>query len=385
MAGARIRSAAMALLVLVPLALGGCSSEEPLHVAVALDEPIVAPTLEITPASGSTDLPASTEIGTTFANGTISDAALVDAAGTSVTGSMRSDNSGWIPDRTLDYGQTYTATITVSGDGGAISKTTTFTTMAKPSSSKQANTTLYMTTDRTYGVAMPVVITFASAVPTESRAEVVKRLFVTSQPAQNGAWRWYGSDTVVYRPETYWQAGTTITVRSALGGLPIGSLYGATDKTATVTIGRDLRISVDNATKEMTVTQDGVVVKTIDVSLGKSSTPSSSGTMVIMEKLSHTTFDTTEELGSEGYVTEVDYAQRLTWGGEFIHAAPWSVGSQGNTNVSHGCINVSTANAKWLFDTTLVGDPVTTAGTGRQLVSGNGWTVWNMTWEEYIS
>ena len=85
-----------------------------------------------------------------------------------------------------------------------------------------------------------------------------------------------------------------------------------------------------------------------------------------------------------GYRTPIDYAQRLTWGGEYIHAAPWSVAQQGHRNVSHGCINMSDANAKWLFNLSSVGDPVVTKGTERQLKDGNGWTHWNMTWDEYV-
>jgi lipoprotein-anchoring transpeptidase ErfK/SrfK len=121
------------------------------------------------------------------------------------------------------------------------------------------------------------------------------------------------------------------------------------------------------------------------VSLGKASTPSSSGTMVIMDKQPQTVFDTFAELGPrDGYRVNINDAQRLTWGGEFIHAAGWSVTDQGRRNVSHGCVNVSPANASWLFGRTKIGDPVTVKGTERQLVAGNGWTVWNMTWAEYV-
>jgi hypothetical protein len=84
------------------------------------------------------------------------------------------------------------------------------------------------------------------------------------------------------------------------------------------------------------------------------------------------------------YRTDIEYAQRLTWGGEFIHAAPWSVSDQGKRNVSHGCINMSTENAKWLFGQTVVGVPVVTKGTSRQLQWGNGWTDWNKTWDDYV-
>jgi lipoprotein-anchoring transpeptidase ErfK/SrfK len=145
-----------------------------------------------------------------------------------------------------------------------------------------------------------------------------------------------------------------------------------------------MEMSVDNATKKMTVTQDGKVVKTILVSLGRKSKPSVSGTMVVMAKMAETVFDTTDTDGSAGYRTEIQYAQRITWSGQYIHSAPWSVGSQGRRNVSHGCVNVSPSNARWLFDKTLVGDPVTVKGTEEKVDYGDGWTAWNVSWQEFI-
>jgi hypothetical protein len=152
-----------------------------------------------------------------------------------------------------------------------------------------------------------------------------------------------------------------------------------------VTIGRKLTIDVHNKTKQMYVYKDDSLVKTMKVSLGKKSTPSSSGTMVIMEKKESTVFDTLAELGpDEGYRTTIAYAQRLTWGGEYIHSAPWSVGDQGRRNVSHGCVNLAPGNAVWLFNQTLIGDPVTVRGTERKIVNGNGWTAWTPTWAEFV-
>ncbi|HEX5543441.1 MAG TPA: L,D-transpeptidase, partial [Micromonospora sp.] len=37
-----------------------------------------------------------------------------------------------------------------------------------------------------------------------------------------------------------------------------------------------------------------------------------------------------------------------------------------------------------LFEQTRVGDPITVKGTPRKLQNGNGWTDWNMSWEEYV-
>ena len=75
---------------------------------------------------------------------------------------------------------------------------------------------------------------------------------------------------------------------------------------------------------------------------------------------------------------------RVTYSGEFLHAAPWSVGSQGYANVSHGCIGMSTANAQWLYDQTNVGDVVIVTGTSSQQNLGNGITVWNEDWKTWL-
>ena len=105
--------------------------------------------------------------------------------------------------------------------------------------------------------------------------------------------------------------------------------------------------------------------------------------MVIMEKHQYTTFDTRGEPNG-GYVIDVEDAQRLTWGGEFIHGAPWSEGDQGKINVSHGCTNISAEAADWLMTITQVGDLVTFKGTEVQLQPGNGWTAWNVSWQEFV-
>jgi lipoprotein-anchoring transpeptidase ErfK/SrfK len=170
-----------------------------------------------------------------------------------------------------------------------------------------------------------------------------------------------------------------------VGGLPTGGgRYGTRDRAATAKIGRSLVMKVENSTKKMTVVQDGRTVRTMPVSLGKKATPSSSGTMVVMEKKVETVFDTTDTDGDEGYVTDIEFAQRLTWSGQYIHSAPWSVGAQGRRNVSHGCVNLSPSNARWLFDRTLVGDPITVRGTGDKLAYGNGWTPWDLSWAEFV-
>ncbi|HET9519384.1 MAG TPA: Ig-like domain-containing protein, partial [Actinoplanes sp.] len=286
----------------------------------------------------------------------------------------------------LQYRTTYQAQVTaVGGDGESRSAATSFTTMPEPR--KRTGTGLYLFDGNTYGVAMPVVVEFIPGIKKRDRAAVQRRMFVTTSPAQPGTWSWTPSGTqAYYRAPKFWQSGTTLTVRIAVGGHPTGGgRYGDQDRSATAKIGRSLVMTVDNKTKRMTVVRDGKKVRSIKVSLGKKSTPSSSGTMVVMEKKAETVFDTRAELGAAGYVTDIRYAQRITWSGQYIHSAPWSVGAQGVRNVSHGCVNVSPSNARWLFEQTLVGDPITVRGTGDRLAVGNGWTAWDRTWAQFAA
>jgi lipoprotein-anchoring transpeptidase ErfK/SrfK len=211
-------------------------------------------------------------------------------------------------------------------------------------------------------------------------------MIVKASPSQVGTWSWISPTEIHYRPQSYWKANTKVAYDLDLQGVPMGDgYYGRSNVSVDLKIGRSFVMTVSNKTKKMTVTQNGKVVNTIPVSLGKASTPSSSGTMVVIQKLRHTVFDTMAELGpTKGYRTEIDFAQRITWSGQFIHAAPWSEGVQGKVNVSHGCVNVSEKMGAWLFSRTMMGDPITVSGTGSKLKNGNGWTDWNMSWDEYV-
>jgi lipoprotein-anchoring transpeptidase ErfK/SrfK len=325
-----------------------------------------------------------TEIATKVAGGKVSDVKLVTTAGKAVTGALRTDGTSWVPAAPLEWKTGYKATVTATGtDGQTTTQETAFTTMGKPGGSR-VGSGLYLQNGMTYGQALPIAVEFESDVPADARTAVQNRLFVQSDPPQAGAWRWFGARQVLYRPEKYWAPGTKLTIRSALAGLPIGKRFGDRDRTAAVTIAdRKLVLEVDNANKQMNVFQNDQLIKTLPVSLGKPSTPSASGTMVIMSKDEQTVFDTTDE-GPNGYRVDIAYAQRLTWSGQYIHAAPWSEKDQGKRNVSHGCVNVSMANAKWLFGLTLIGDPITVKGTEEQLQAGDGWTAWNMDWPDFV-
>lgn len=395
---ARVCAAAV-LAVVMPLAASGCSGGSDDTPAPSASSPAdssgpptatpgtgAALALSVTPAPEAKNLPVSAEVGTRVTGGTVSTVTLQEKGGKEVEGALREDGSSWVPRGPLKYDRTYTATvIATGGDGQTLTRSTTFSTMKRPG--KQTGTGLYMFDGRTYGVAMPVVVEFHPGIAKKDRAGVQKRLFVTSSPAQPGAWSWVPNGTqAYYRPPVYWRPGTKLTVRIAVGGHPTGGArYGDQDRSATATIGSALEMKVDNRTKKLTVYRNGSVVKTMPVSLGKKSTPSSSGTMVVMEKKSSTVFDTLAELGPDaGYRMTIAYAQRITWSGQYLHSAPWSVRAQGHRNVSHGCVNLSAGNAQWLFSQTKVGDPITVRGTERRLAAGDGWTAWNQSWAQFV-
>jgi len=382
-----------ALVMIMPLALTGCGGGDEPRTVNSSPAPAASPTpppepltLAIGPAAGTTKQPVSTEISTKVSGGEITNVTLKASDGSTVGGSMRPDGSAWVPDSPLKYGKAYTASVTATNPSGKTeTRTTAFATMSKPRS--MIGSGLYLFNGKTYGVAMPVVAEFTPGIPKKDRATVQKRMFVTTNPPQPGTWHWVHNGTqAYYRAPQYWQPGTTISVRLGLEGIPLSNgRYGNTDRKATAKIGNRFELKVSNKTKKLSAYDNGKLVKTMPVSLGKRSTPSSSGTMVVMDKKQSTVFDTRDDPNpANRYVVDIEYAQRLTWGGEFIHSAPWSVRDQGRRNVSHGCVNVSAGNARWLFSRTKVGDPVTVSGTERKLEPGNGWTAWNMSWTEFV-
>ncbi|WP_239134318.1 L,D-transpeptidase [Rugosimonospora africana] len=303
---------------------------------------------------------------------------LTDATDKRVSGALRSDGAAWVPAQPLAYHTTYHATVTVvDGKGTRSTVRTNFTTMPQPAGDPIVST-LDLQSGATYGVGMPLALRFDAPIPDDSKAEVEHRLSVTSDPPQTGVWHWYGDQQVIYRPKSYWQPGTRLAVSTKLGGMPVAGRYLDSDHTAAATIGRKMTFRTTDATKRMQVFQNDKLVKTFPVSLGAPETPSSAGNMVIMTRERSVLW-----VYSDDDQLEVSYAEQLTGDGEYIHAAPWSVADQGHDDVSHGCTNLSTDDAAWVYNNSLIGDPVTVNGTGKHLQSGNGWTVWDTSWDDY--
>jgi lipoprotein-anchoring transpeptidase ErfK/SrfK len=392
----RVRAALVALLAGTLLVTAACSgSKSPSWQGgsgnaggtTTSESPSAAPlpnTAEVTsPKAAATGVEAWSDVSYTSEDPENTTVKVTDSKGDEVKGTVDKDKSVWHPSESMDWGSKYTVTVsTPETEGKNNTVSTSFTTMKKPAN--LVRVTSFLGDDNTVGVGMPLIIKFSRSIPEKYRGDVERKMVVTATPAQVGTWHWISPTEVHYRPKVFWKAYSKVFYKVQLKGVEMGDgWYGRSDLTVDMKIGRSFVMTVSNSTKKMTVKQDGKTINTIPVSLGKKSTPSSSGTMVVIEKKEHTVFDTTDTDPNGGYRTDIDYAQRITWSGQFIHAAPWSEGVQGRSNVSHGCVNVSEAMGKWLFGRTLMGDPITVSGTEEKLKNGNGWTDWNMSWEEY--
>ncbi len=292
------------------------------------------------------------------------------------------------PTMGLEFGQTYTATATASGLGGSREPTvlrSVFTTLV-PEDGTEISADVWPTTGETVGVGTPVIVTFSSPVPADARAALTARFTVTSVPAVEGGWRWLNDTIMHWRPRTYWPGGTAVTLTSNVTGQSAADEWFTSSPTPqTFTIGAHHRITVDALTSTMVAYENGVAVRTMPISTGRDAYPTASGTDLIMEKFSQFEMDSTSAgiTGDEAYLVTVGDAQRLTYSGTFIHAAPWN-SQLGQANVSHGCINASEEDAAWMMAFTLIGDPVEIGGTSEQVSWGNGWGDWNIAYDSWV-
>jgi lipoprotein-anchoring transpeptidase ErfK/SrfK len=243
---------------------------------------------------------------------------------------------------------------------------------------------------QTVGVGMPVIVRFD--VPVTDKASIEKHLKVTSAPVQAGAFHWISDTEVHWRPRTYWKPGTDVTVNADIGGVPAGNgIYGQKDRAMKFHVGDAMVSKVDMNSDQMRVFKNGKLIRTIPITTGQQPKfTTRSGVKVIVEKFRHKRMNS-ETIGidpssADGYdLDDVEYAMRVTYSGEFVHAAPWSVASQGNSNVSHGCTGMSTSNAAWLYNLSKVGDVVEYTGTDKGMDLTNGFGDWNTSFAQYRS
>ncbi|WP_199433425.1 L,D-transpeptidase [Qaidamihabitans albus] len=343
--------------------------------------------LTLSVAQDATDVEPGQPFTADVANGTITEASLIGADDTVVAGGMRPDGSGWKSTEPLGYGKTYTLTATATGeDGEAVTATSTFTT-ATPS--RQVSVWINAQDGEEVGVGMPLIFTFSGSIADRAAAE--KALRITTEPEVEGAFHWFGDEQVIWRPKEYWPSGTKISIDAEIYGKHLGEgTYGLEDNAVDITVGDKLIAVADGGTHQMRVLVNDEEVKTMPLSMGKPSSSTPNGHYTVMSEhvgytMDSSTYGVPVDSG-DGYETWVQYAVRLSNSGIFYHSAPWSVGNQGHSNVSHGCINLSTENAAWLMETSKRGDIVTVQNAGEQtLEPTDGWSVWQMSWDDWRS
>ncbi|WFB09969.1 Ig-like domain-containing protein [Streptomyces sp. LX-29] len=318
----------------------------------------------------------------------ITDVTATDAAGRYVRGELSADGTRWRSTAPLAAGAHYTLRVSTENEDGRPGRRVIGFDTAP--AGKQLRVT-FGPEAGTYGVGQPITARLSRQVEDPSARAVVERgLKVESRPAVQGVWHWVDGRTLHYRPREYWPGRATITVRSTLTGVRVGGeLHGAATKPLTLHTGPRLEAIADAGTHHMTVLRDGVAIRTIPITTGKPGFATRNGVKVVLAKESFVRMRGTSigipEGSSDSYDLPVYWATRVTWSGEYVHAAPWSVGAQGAANVSHGCTGMSTADAQWFFNTVRVGDIVKVVGSGGATMTpfDNGFGDWNMPWEQW--
>jgi lipoprotein-anchoring transpeptidase ErfK/SrfK len=343
-----------------------------------------AAVLDVLPADLATGVLPNAVVSVKASSGTVGAVTLVDAKGEKVAGRAGAGGT-WATSELLHPASAYTFTIAATGpDGTATSTSSTFTTLQP----RVEATYSLIPNGGIVGVGMPVSIQFDSAVSTKAeRAAVQRRVKVTTFPVQQGAWGWLDSRQLMWRPRSFWVPGTQVSVSTPLHGLQTGvGKWIAGDDTTSFTIGSSMVSTVDMNAHTMTVRRGGALVRTFKVSTGKPGplTETRYGTKVIIERQRSIVMDSATVGIPKGdpnyYKINTDWNLRLTWTGEYIHSAPWSVGSQGVANVSHGCTNMAPADAEWMFENSKVGDVVTFTGSSRAFTPTEGIGVWVYNW-----
>lgn len=387
----RRRLLALALVPALLIGLGACSSEPagPPPVKVIADKgtpygDLLIPQLTGSVKDGAVDVPLDRPVTVSATSGVLGSVTMVNEAGNQVQGKLSPDGVTWSTSEPLGYNKSYTLTAQSLGLGGVTAEKLTFETQ-----SPENLTMPYLLPGdgEVVGVGQPIAVRFDENIPNRVAAE--RAIKVTTNPPVEGAFYWLNNREVRWRPQNYWKPGTAVDVAVNTYGVDLGDgLFGQQNLTSHFTIGDEVIATADDDTKELIVRRNGVVERTIPISMGKNSTPTNNGVYIVGDRLSHMIMDSSTygvpSNSPNGYRTEVDWATQMSYSGIYVHSAPWSVGAQGYSNVSHGCLNASPSNAKWFYDNTKRGDIVEVHNTvGSTLPGTDGLGDWNIPWPQW--
>jgi lipoprotein-anchoring transpeptidase ErfK/SrfK len=360
------------------------SSNQPGSVTAS---PPAAPKITFSPAKDATDVVPTSQVGVDVTDGWLQRVALTNSEGKAVAGVINRDRTSFLATEPLGFGGTYTWDgAAVGRDGKAVPLAGTFTTINPQT---KVNGQFQLADGQTVGVAAPIIIQFDSSI--SDKASVERAMTVTTTPPVVGAWAWLpdevGGSRAHWRTRDYYPAGTKVHVAANLYGVPFGDgAFGAQDLTLDFAIGRRQVVKAEASSHRIQVITDDGVILDLPCSYGEADLPRNitrSGIHVVTEKYE----DFYMSNPAAGYSNAHErYAVRISNNGEFIHANPSTTGVQGSSNVTNGCINLSTDNAQQYFNTAIYGDPVEVTGTSIELSYSDGdiWD-WAVSWDDWTA
>jgi lipoprotein-anchoring transpeptidase ErfK/SrfK len=332
--------------------------------------------------------------------GTLIDVRMFNDGGKPVEGVMTPDNTVWKPTVPLGYGRTYTLRVSSHGPNGVDStQVSSFSTLRPSNQTKVSFTTTSeaaLKDGGTYGVGTVVVAHFDEQIADRAAAE--KQLTVTTNPSLQGSWFWVDDQNVHWRPEHYYTPGTTVTAEAKVYGISLGKgLFGQEDSRVSFRIG-DAHVSIaDDATKLVSVFDNGALVRTMPTSMGMGGTDNVGaqtislwtppGIYTVLDKGNPVVMDSSTfglpKNSRLGYRVTINYATRISTDGIYLHELDATVWAQGHTDTSHGCLNLNADNAKWFYGFSVPGDVVEIRNSGGpplKLAQNGDWT---LSWDQW--
>jgi lipoprotein-anchoring transpeptidase ErfK/SrfK len=340
--------------------------------------------VSITPANASSNVATGQGITVTAAKGKLT-GVTVTTGGDPVTGAMNAAGTAWHSTWALDVSQSYKVTAKAEGTNaaGTSGKTVTRTSSFKTLTPSQTFTTeVYEGAGETYGVGMPIILYFNHQIT--NKAAVERALQVTTSKPVVGSWYWddpcnMAAVCLYFRPRNYWPADTSVSVTAHLNGVEgAPGVYGYHTLTQSFSIGPSLIVVASTVTHHMSLYASGALIDSWPISTGRPGDNTPNGTYLTIDK------GNPVDMKGPGYNLEVPWSVRFTWSGDYLHDAYWSVGEQGFTNVSHGCVNMPPADAEIYYKMEIPGDPVTVSGSPKAGTWDNGWTMWFLPWSQYL-
>ena len=319
-------------------------------------------------------------------NGHLTDVTVTQGPNRLLKGELSNDGRTWTSTRPyIDFDSTYKVSAVAVDPRGQTTSLEEQIRTVDPDGFLSAIPAMAAGTE--FGVGMPLTVNFDEAV--KDRAAVEKAMIVRTPTPIEGAWFWTSPTQALFRPKDYWPGNIPIELDVDLRGVKAGPGLWGQDNTRTVYQTTDsVVMKADAQDLMMDVIINGKKQRTIPVTMGMPGFETMSGTKLIMTKERTRVMDNATAGVSEDdpdhYRVKVDYAMRLTWHGEFLHASPWAASAWGNSRISHGCTSMSLDNAAWLFSVTHIGDPVEITGTPLRQNPGNGITVWNIGWDRWV-